>query len=408
LSLTTFILDVVRLAIKSLGERRARALLTIVGISIGPFALVAMTGMVLGYSDYVTHQIEALGQNLIVVSPRQNFKLTNKDLDFMRSIPGVEDAEPFYMVHAKVRVGTEEKDVIVYATSIDLIFKAISGLKVEKGSKPSPSSVVEALIGHDIAFTSTGRQVHFVGDALTITIYKPKHGGGFEVKRVTVLISGILAKFGGAFFLSPDTSIYLNKNAGHTILGLNQWSGILILAKSSKYVPYIVKVLQKAYGNNVDIISFQGIARIVSSIAGAMNFIAFSTGLSAFAVAVAGVAATMITSVMERFREIGVMKALGFTDMQVLLMILAEGLLMSILGGVVGVSLGVAGAYALASRGFVIHGMMSTIVIKAPPKISAELILRTLGITIAVGLVGSIFPAYKASKIPPAVALRYE
>ncbi len=408
MSIVTFVTDVIRLAFKSLGERRARALLTIVGISIGPFALVTMISVVSGYSDYVTHQIESLGQNLIVVSPRENFKLTDKDLDFMRSIPGVEDAEPFYMVHAKVRVGSEDKDVTIYATSIDLIFKAISGLKVAEGTTPSPTSVVEALIGHDIAYTSNGRKVHSVGDALTITIFKPKHGEGFEIKRVTVLVSGILSKFGGAFFLSPDTSIYLNKNAGHTILGLNQWSGVLILAKNSKYVPYIVKVLQKAYENNVNIISFQGIAKIVSSIAGAMNFITFSTGLSAFAVAVAGVAATMITSVMERFREIGVMKALGFTDMQVLIMILTEGLIMSILGAVVGISLGVAGAHVLASRGFVIKGAISTIVIKAPPKISADLILRTLSITIAVGLVGSIFPAYKASKIPPAVALRYE
>ena len=408
MSVATFIADVVRLAVRSLGERRAGALLTIIGIAIGPFALVAMTGMVTGYSSYVTHQIEALGQNLIVVTPRENFKLTQKDLDFMRSIPGVEEAEPFYMLHAKVRVGTEEKDVIVYATSIDLIFKAIAGLKVEQGSKPSPSSVVEALIGHDIAYTSSGRQVYHVGDAITITIYKPKHGGGFEVKRVTVLVRGILSKFGGAFFLSPDTSIYLNKEAGHTILGMNQWSGILILAKSSNYVAYIIRTLEKAYGNNVDIISFQGIARIVSSIAGAMNFIAFSTSLSAFAVAVAGVAATMITTVMERFREIGVMKALGFTDMQVLMMILAEGLLMSILGAAVGISLGVAGAYLLASKGFVIRGVTTTIVIKASPKIDAELILKTLGITISMGFIGTVFPAYRASKIPPAVALRYE
>jgi len=404
----TFILDVLRLASKGLSERRLRAVLTIIGIAIGPAALVAMTGMVQGYSNYVLKQIESMGQNLIVVTPHQNFRFTHKDLDYIRSLPGVAEAEPFYMVHATVRVGNSKKDIIVYATSIDLIFRAIANLKILHGKIPPSSDIVEALIGHDIAFTSSGRQVYHVGDAITITLYEPKHGGGFKVKRITVLVAGILKKFGGAFFLSPDTSIYLWTKAGQQLLGLHQWSGILVLAKSSTLVAKVVDEIKKAYGTEVDIISFQGIARVVSSITGAMNFITFSTSLSAFAVAVAGVAATMITTVMERVREIGVMKAIGFTDTQVLLVILAEGLMMSFIGAAVGISLGVAGAYALASKGFVIHGVTQNIVIKAPPAITPQLIARTLGITIAVGIIGSVFPAYKASKIPPAVALRYE
>ncbi len=400
--------DILRLAIKGLSERRLRASLTIVGIAIGPLALVMMTSVVEGYSDYVTKQIESLGQNLIVVFPRENFELTEKDLDFIRSIPGVEEAEPFYLVHATVRVGNEEKEVTVYATSIPLIFKAIANLEVEQGEVPSSSNIIAAIVGHDIAYDENGNQVYHVGDAITITMYMPKHGGGFKVKHITVLIAGILKRFGGAFFLSPDTSIYLWEDAGPKILGLHKWSGILVLVKRSDLVPKVFDEIKNAYQNNVDLISFQGIARVVSSITAAMNFITFSTSLSAFAVAVAGVAATMITSVMERVREIGVMKALGFTDAQVLAIVLCEAILMSLIGGAIGITLGVIGAYIMSSKGFVIHGIATKIVISAPPKITVELIARTIAITLIVGIAGGIFPAYRAAKIPPAIALRYE
>ncbi len=402
-----FLADIIKLALKSLTERRLRAALTIVGIAIGPLALVMMSSVVEGYSHYVVSQIEALGQNLILVTPRENYRLGDEDLKTIRSIPGVKEAYPLYMINAQVKVGTETKRVMVYATNIDTIFEAMGGLEIMKGSIPASTEITKCVVGYDIAFKN-GVQVYHVGDVITLTIYTVEEGGKVKMRRVNVMVAGILSKFGGAFFLSPDDSIFLPTDAGKKILGMKDWTGILVLAENSAVVDGIVNQIRERYRDTVDVISFQGIARIINSITGAMQFITLSTSLSAFAVAVAGVAATMITSVIERTREIGVMKAIGFTDMQVLLMILAESILMSLIGGAVGISLGVAGAHILASRGFVIHGMTTTIVIRANPAITPELILRTLGITILVGILGGLFPAHRASKIPPAVALRYE
>jgi putative ABC transport system permease protein len=116
----------------------------------------------------------------------------------------------------------------------------------------------------------------------------------------------------------------------------------------------------------------------------------------------------MITSVIERTREIGVLKALGFTDFQVLLMILMESVAMSLIGGAIGIALGTVGAHMLASRGFEITTAQVIMVIKASPKITVTGISRAVLLTIFVGVLGGIFPAYRASKIPPAIALRYE
>ncbi|HDJ84018.1 MAG TPA: ABC transporter permease, partial [Desulfurococcaceae archaeon] len=114
----SFLIDALRLALKTLSERRLRAILTIIGIAIGPIALVTMSSVVRGYSNYVTSQLEALGQNLIVVQSTGDYKLSQDDVDALRSIPGVKHAEPFYMTRATVKVGDEDKEIIVYAVPI--------------------------------------------------------------------------------------------------------------------------------------------------------------------------------------------------------------------------------------------------------------------------------------------------
>ncbi len=400
--------DVLRLAAKGLTERRTRALLTIIGIAIGPLALVMLSSVVQGYSNYVISQIESLGQKLIVVFPSSGFKLTESDLDYIRSIPGVVRAEPFYATRGTLKIGGEEKEVNIYALPLDMLFEAIGSLEVREGKVPHSAEIVKAVVGYNIAFDEEGRRRVEVGDVITITVYTVKSGGKVSVKRVAVQVSAILDKYGGALVLNPDDTIFLNLDAGKRLLGMKDWSGILVLVKDSTLVDPVSKRIQSVYRNSVSIISFAAIAKIAASITGAMNFITFAASLSAFAVAVAGTAATMITSVIERTREIGVMKAIGFTDTDILVLILAESILMSLLGGAIGISLGVLGAYILAERGFVISVGSSNIVIKAPPLITPELIGRTLAITVSVGVFGGVFPAYRAAKIPPAVALRYE
>ncbi len=401
--------DILRYSFKVLTEKRFRAALTIIGIAIGPLALVMMTSTVRGYASYVESQLLALGQNTIVVTPSSGYTLTKKDLDFIRSIKGVEDAEPFYMTQAIIQTTSGTKKAYVYAIDPSILLKAIGNLKLQCGSFPGPNQVTMAAIGHSVAYEEgTGKQLFSLGDAITILIPKVEHGGKTSFSRVVVRVAGILEEYGGAMFVSPDQGIFLPRLAGKRLLHMKQWSGIFIVAEGPNYVTSIVNRIRNAYADKVSIIAFQQIAKVVSSISAAMDFIAFSTSLSAFAVAIAGTAATMITSVIERTREIGVLKALGFTDGQVTAMILGEAILMTIIGAVIGISLGVVGAYVMASRGLTISSGASKIIIKAPPQITPDTIAYTIAITVTVGIIGGVFPAYRAAKIPPAVALRYE
>ncbi|WP_070807879.1 ABC transporter permease [Pyrodictium occultum] len=401
------ILDIAVFAVRAISERKARSALTIIGIAIGPLALVAIMSVVQGYSGYVIKQIQGLGQNIIVLVPSSSYKLTQNDLAFLERLPGVEALTPFYTAHAKVRQGAKSIDVTVYAVDLDTFFKALAKLRLEEGRVPSPGESVAAVLGHFVAYDEQGRRRYSPGDVVTLTYYEIGKGGQIRERRINVVVSGVLAEFGNAFFVNPDKTVFLPLSAGRRVLGLHDWSGIIIVVRDPALVENLTKRLRSIYEDRAGVISLVEVARVVSSITAAMRFVTLAAGGAAFMVAVTGVAATMITSVMERTREIGVLKALGFTNVEVLLMILSEALVMSVLGAVIGIVLGVVAAYVLSGRGMVIRGAQ-TIVIKAEPAITPELLSMVLVMTIVVGLVGGALPAYKAAKIPPAAALRYE
>ncbi|MEM1674005.1 MAG: FtsX-like permease family protein [Candidatus Bathyarchaeia archaeon] len=397
-------LDFIRLALKALSERRTRAVLTIIGISIGPLVLVMMSSVVRSYSDYIVERITSLGQNAIAIFPRENYRLSEDDLSFIRSMPEIMRAEPFYSTQALLKRGSEEIRVSVFAIDYNLLFEAIGSLKIMDGAVPSDP--LGSIVGKKVAFRGSGEQHFALGDVISLMV--PKIEGDKVVGRrnVNVRVGAILEEYGGALIVDPDLTVFLNPEAGKKLLGMKSWSGIFVLTRDPSLVKGVVSSLREKYEDRLQVTAFSAIAEAISSVTRAIDFINFSTSLSAFAVAVAGVAATMITSVMERIREIGVMKAIGYTSSQILLLILLESIIMSLIGGSIGISLGIVGAHFLSLRGLVIGGLELTLMLS--PKITIDLIARTLLLTMAVGLAGGILPAYRASKVPPAVALRYE
>ncbi|MCX8162089.1 MAG: ABC transporter permease [Candidatus Bathyarchaeota archaeon] len=398
--------DILSLSMSILYERRVRAALTILGVMIGPAALVSIVSATRGYMSVISEQLTSLGQNTIVAFPSKDYELSQTDIDRLRRIPGVAYITPFYQSLGEFRkLDGETVRVQLYAIDLTVLMKAIGGLEVEEGSIPPPKAYTSCLIGSELAVSSrSGAKLYGVGSALTVRI-PIIESETIKLKISSLRVAGILKPYGTIMIVNPDRSIFLPLDAGPSMLGQRRYTGIFLVAGSPDRVEYIVGRIRDLYGDYLDVISIKQIAKTVDNIMKILDVLLFSTSSISFAVAVTGVMATMFTSVMERTKEIGVMKALGFTNRQVMLLILSESIIIGFIGGIAGVVAGIIGSYMLTNRSLMI---MEGIAFTATPIVSVDLVLSAVILSLLVGVIGGLLPALRASKLQPVEALRYE
>jgi putative ABC transport system permease protein len=400
--------DVLRLVFLTLSEKKVRSTLTIMGIAIGPAAMITIVGTTQGYSNTIIESLSSLGQNIIAVLPEKGYRLTDNTVNTLKSLSWVKEAIPFYNTQGIMqRSDGSQIAASIYMTDLNTLFRITGSFEIKEGNIPPSTSYISGVFGYEISHKD-GRRLVSLGDAVTVKIGLVREEK-LEVKTVTIKAAGLLNKYGSALVLNPDTTIFMPLQAGRSLFSMSDYSGILVVAVSENYVGRVVDQIKDRYRDVVSVFAFQQIANIVNSVVQTLNFLLFALSSAAFTVAITGTMATMLTSVIERTREIGVLKAMGYSSLTILMLIAVESLMMSILGGATGAVIGAVGAYALSSSGsFTLRGVGGSLSIKAAPLITVDLVLRALGMAVLVGVVGGLIPAYRASRIQPLAALKYE
>jgi len=397
--------DLGKLAFNALKEKRARTILTVLGIMVGPAIVIAMTGMIQGFSIYFQNLIlQTFAPNDIFLSPKTPGSLNSYILYQIERIPGVEVVVPYYLIPASINTPKGPMPTTIFSMNVNYVDLVLPSAKPYSGRMPIEGSYTQVAVGYYIANPRYPGQPTFKpGDVMTVEISLPNG----QTETMSFSVMGALkeiSSFGGANF---DQAIYTSDALGRAIYG-DQYSGAIVVAKLSD-VDQVANAIQSRYGNYVTVQTVQQFLTFIKQSLGSFEALLVIAGASSFIVAFIGVTTTMLTTVVERTREIGLLSSLGFSKRDVLMLFLLEALIMGIIGTFVGTLLGLGGSYVMAE---VASRLFSTgpngTPVSIQPYISPGQVLEVDLTMILVSAIGGLIPAYRAMKIEPAKALRYE
>jgi ABC-type antimicrobial peptide transport system permease subunit len=243
--------------------------------------------------------------------------------------------------------------------------------------------------------------------------------GSRSAVSYAVLASGILGQYGTALFANIDDTVFISFQAGQFLSKTPYFTGIYVMVDNTDNVATVQNTIETYYSNNVRVISPGQILSSVQSITGQLTLFLGSIGAVSLFVATVGIVNTMYVSVMERTREIGILKAIGYRPKQIMGMFLSEAALTGVIGAFCGLALG----FALS---FLMGGMLGGLGgggvrfggpgggggggggMTIQPVFSVELIIFSLVFPVILATIAGLYPAWRASRMNAVVALKYE
>lgn len=396
-----------RTALFNLLSNKLRSFLTMLGVIIGVASVVTMVGLGQGMRAQIVNQISSLGSNLLTVIPgrmRQgpgSFFMARGGgnvikYEYFRELretpfPGIRAVTTEASTNLAVTFGRESTLVNVVGTTPEFLeirnFSLLSG-RPFNGYDLSYSRKV-AILGNTVAQDLFGDPPLAVGESIRIgrTIFtvvgvlEPKTAGGQDLgNQVFVPLTTLRQYLTGSQYLR---NVVVQVDTKENISLVSQWLSDFFTRKIGDPEKF-------------SIVNQQDILETVESVTGTVTlFLAVIAGISLLVGGI-GIMNIMLVSVAERTREIGLRKAIGAKPRDILLQFLLESSLLSLVGGMVGVILGVLAGRALASFS------QWTFVL------SPQVMGLALSVSLAVGLFFGMYPARRASRLDPITALRYE
>jgi ABC-type antimicrobial peptide transport system permease subunit len=234
----------------------------------------------------------------------------------------------------------------------------------------------------------------------------------FVNQTYTAHVSAVLPRIGGFGIGGPaDTGVYIPISKAQSFFGTSEASAIIVRLKNydNATVSAVTKLITDHFANQVSVTSATAVLSTVDIIFSTLTL--FLGGIAAISLLVAGIGIMniMIVSLIERTREIGILKALGMKSRTVLFIFLCESVIIGLIGAVVGIALGWGLANLVAvifSGGGPFGGGGGGLTIT--PLLTPEVLLLALGFGVGVSVIFALYPAWRASKLKPVDALRYE
>ncbi len=391
--------DYFLMALNSIVHRKLRSWLTVIGIIIGVAAIISLITASRSLENTIEQQFEQFGANRVLVSAK-GFQgpgslangLTMSDVETIEKISGFKYVTPGLFRTAEIKNNKEARFTLVGglpSKGYEQFFKD-SGANVKEGRFVQDNEKFVAVIGSRAAKEMFSKEL-FIGNKI-------------EINKKEFKIVGILEEIGNA---QDDNQINIPLEAAREVFNEpDRVDTIVVQVKSINEISDLQRKVEKELERKRDDTNFQVLTatQILQQIGQVLGVIqVFLVGIAAISLIVGaiGIMNSMYTSVLERTKDIGIMKAIGAKNSDILKIFIIESGLIGLVGGILGTVLGSVMALIIGelskNSGFLL-------IIKIEPLI----LLFGLFFAFLVGVISGILPAYQASKLKPVDALRYD
>lgn len=395
----------IRVALDDLKRNRVRTVLTSLGILIGVLSVVLLTAFGFGLKNFINDQFESLGTNLILVVPGKfltsggfrsgpgaftSNRFDDADLIRLRRLVSADAVVPAFTKTVTVETVTKSELSDLVATTAE--FFPVRNFEIDQGrlfteSDNSKRSKV-AVVGPKIATDLFGSAPGAIGKTIRI------EDQGFIV--IGVLSAKGSAGIGGT---EIDTFTFIPSKSALRFNPSKSYMMFNIKARTEAYVEPLKRevtntLLRRYHADDFSVVELTEIQNVVSSILTVLNSVLFAIGSISLIVGGIGIMNIMYAAVTERTKEIGIRRAIGATEWDILSQFLSQAVLLSLVGGTLG--LGIA---------WVIVFLVQPIF---PASINVLSVVIALVVSTLIGIFFGVFPALRAARLPPIDAIRYE
>jgi putative ABC transport system permease protein len=390
--------EAVRVALIALRANRLRSILTMLGVIIGVGAVVVLVAIGSGAKQEVEAQVEGLGSNIIFVFPGSvEFgaapsisRLQLDDVDYLGRVVGNPES-----------VATTVSSGESVSVGSDQVFSTIAGTNENVPNVfTRPVARGEYLTATDV---DTRRRVAVLGSNVADELFGDVEplGRQITIAGVRFRVIGVFAEVGSAFGVSRDDEVHIPVTTAQQLFGVDRIDALAVKAPTIDDVDQVRSEVLRALEDKYPDEEFSAVTQTqilgtLGQILGLLTLVLAAIAAISLLVGGVGVSNIMLVSVRERTREIGLRKALGARRRDITVQFLIEAVLLTTVGGVIGMLLGI-GASLLADR-----------LTPLPASIAWWSPVLAFSVSVAVGVFFGVFPARRAGRLEPVQALRTE
>ncbi|MBB6496029.1 ABC transporter permease [Methanococcus maripaludis] len=393
--------DIISFAGQNIIQKKTQSTLTIIGIVIGILAIVSLISLGYGVQNYIKSEITTAGANVISILPSKDFggpaagkNFNDRDVNAIENIREIDEVLPAWFGSYLLEYSDQKYYGSVLAinpSKYQRIYAQTWGYELYKGRWIENNDKYSCMIGYTLATDSFDREID-IGDKITINDKKYK-------------VIGILEETGNP---RDDDAVVLSYDMGSELFEIDdEYNVITVVVKSGENVVSIAdeieEELEDSRGDeNFSVLTADQLAESINSIFSVLTIFLVGVSSISLLVGAVGISNTMHMSILERRKEIGILKALGAENNTILSIFVIEAGFLGLFGGIIGSILGI--FIAKTVEYFAKIGGYGLI----RAWISWELIVGVLVFSFVVGVLSGYFPARSGAKLNPVDTLRGE